>query len=180
MGWASGCRLGGLGGGLPPCTRASWLVLKRWLKITLIVWELLLQRGWLWPPRGPRRQELVPPTSLGSRPLGAMPSWPQLCLLPTSSRETWRAGWATPSALSFWRLGTGLCAWCCLLCCWLGQDCWFVKERRAGTQGSSPSYSSLLGSQTWCLLTSLCLCPSAEWADPWVPKRTCWQLRPGV
>lgn len=45
-------RLGGLGGGLPPCTLASWLVLKCWLKITLIVWELLLQQGWLWLPRG--------------------------------------------------------------------------------------------------------------------------------
>lgn len=38
------CHLGRLGGGgLPPCTLASWLVLKHWLKITLIVWELLLR-----------------------------------------------------------------------------------------------------------------------------------------
>lgn len=33
--WAGpACHLGGLGGGLPPCTLASWLVLKHWLKIT--------------------------------------------------------------------------------------------------------------------------------------------------
>lgn len=50
--------LGGLGGGgLLPGTLASWLVLKHWLKIALIVWELLLQQGWLWPPRGQGRRD---------------------------------------------------------------------------------------------------------------------------
>lgn len=49
--------LGGLGGGgLLPSILASWLVLKHWLKIALIVWELLLQRSWLWPPRGQGRR----------------------------------------------------------------------------------------------------------------------------
>lgn len=44
-GQAARC-LGGLGGGgLLPSTLASWLVLKQWLKIALIVWELLLQQG---------------------------------------------------------------------------------------------------------------------------------------
>ncbi|XP_047642507.1 formin-like protein 3 isoform X3 [Phacochoerus africanus] len=93
------CRLGGLGGGgLPPCTPASWLVLKRWLKITLIVWEPLLRQGWqdwLWPPRGPRQRELVPPTSLGPCPSGTAPSWPQLRLLP-STRDTWRSSMNLP------------------------------------------------------------------------------------
>lgn len=95
------CHLGGLGGGgLPPCALASWLVLKHWLKITHCLGAATAE-GWLWPPRGPRQQELVPPTSLGSCPLGVVPSWPQLCLLPTS-RDTWRVGWAAPNALSFW------------------------------------------------------------------------------
>lgn len=49
--------LGGLGGGgLLPSILASWLVLKHWLKIALIVWELLLQRSWLWPPRDQGRR----------------------------------------------------------------------------------------------------------------------------
>ena len=57
---------------------------------------------------------MMPPTSLGSRPLGAVPSWPQLPLLPTR-RDMWREGLATPNPRSIWRLGVGLCAQCCLL-----------------------------------------------------------------
>lgn len=147
--WAGpACHLGGLGGGgLPPCTLASWLVLKHWLKITLIVWELLLQQCWLWPPRGPRQQELVPPTSLGSCPLGVVPSWPQLCLLPTS-RDTWRAGWAAPKALSFWQPGLGLCAQCCL-----------------GLPNYVPPHH-------------IYPCPSVQWADQWMHEKAWWQLWP--
>lgn len=55
--------LGGLSGGGLPSTLASWLALKHWLKIALIVWELLLQQGWLWPPSARGREGLVPPTS---------------------------------------------------------------------------------------------------------------------
>lgn len=66
--WAGpACHLGGLGGGgLPPCSLASWLVLKRWLKITFIVWELLLRQDRLWPPRGrgSRSWYLPPPWAL--------------------------------------------------------------------------------------------------------------------
>lgn len=46
LGLQPACSLGGLGGEeLPPCTLASWLALKCRLKITLIVWELLLQQA---------------------------------------------------------------------------------------------------------------------------------------
>ena len=38
---------------------------------------------------------MVPPTSLGSCPLGAAPIWPQQSLLPTR-RDMWRGGLATP------------------------------------------------------------------------------------
>lgn len=114
------CRLGGLGGGgLPPCTLASWLVLKCWLKIThclgaaTAAGPATAAKG-----QGSGSWYLPPPWALaiGER----CPAGHSRSSCPPVRHVEGKPG---QSSRSVWRLVMGHCA----LCGWLhhGQS-WFV------------------------------------------------------